>query len=813
MPTSTLVANLEVVSGASASQSLVPNLEVVSGASASKSSIINLEVVSGAAVSASRIINLEILEDAAKAGQPEVILQVLGTPNRLRGELFDWTVNRRSVNKVPLTLVLLDEPITISKYLNYVDEFLGPKIGIGPILDFASLTYTWSLDEVGPWEATIAGLSPNLQPALDGTAKVIKFHFEGLGLILGGWITDHEVDEAGNLILRGDDFATFLAKRSSYYRHYWRGTSGSRMYIWAAGLLLPATYVLDFGPNADGGNAIELTKRFQSQSVAEMWQELNLIHGNHWRINPVGLQVFIDQMGNNSGKVISNIIESDPQAVEQGVIPISSLRYQKSDENLINSILPQGSNNAFGVAVELRHTRQQRKFGYYSDVEFKDITFPQFARSDEIRGEDAIDSIDDETGEVIPATADLNSELGIGASTGANPYPAVYLAYAKRVTFSSEYDFAWAAAFGFAQIYGGGEGQKPIGELRFDLCPDSGGEPDTANPVVTLGMGNYRYMGDMPEVNDSFEDRPTTSPTGAFIAGGDKVNFCEPIWIPDQQNGFKRIAAGSYWAVISRVTSFTRGEAWGPDFIASGVSTWVAGCRMGSGTGSGFGGSSLWYTYPGGTWEEQDITPLIEISGRYNTAADIARYPYIVMAQFAPGIDDTLPTSGQRIMYIRDDDSIAEWGLRERVVSFQNAVDSRQGVQDVAPAADVLYASAVIYLQRHKDRFEYLQFDTVGYFDLPKPGEKVRVVFRGLAENEEGKRVWVDINSDFWVLKITIRIDQGGVTHSFEVATVPENFLDPNAIPYELMRSQARHNNYLAEIEYGTHVGIIRDDF
>lgn len=816
MPTSTLVANLEVVSGAAASQSFVPNLEVVSGASATQSHILNLEVVSGSAASASRIINLEILLDASKAGQPETILRVLGQVNRLRAELYDWQVNRRITSRVPITTVLDADPEALSKFLNYVDEFLGPKVGIGPIMDFVDLQYDWRLDSVGTWEATIPGISQNLQFALDGTAKMIKFHFEGLGIILVGWISDHEVDESGNLILRGFDNAVFLARRSSFYRHHIRRAWGPQMFSWAAGFLLPATYVLNYGPNAGGDRkgdpspTVEdipnyfIDKRFQSQSVVEMWQELGMYWGNHWRINPVGFDIYIDPMGTDSGKVFGLFEENDPQALEEGVMAIRSLTYRKSDEELINSVLAQGSNNAFGVAVELRHTRQQRKFGYYSDIPFAQITFPQFARSDEIRGEDAVDVIDDETGEVTPATVNLNSELGVGASTGANPYPKVYLAYAKQISFGSEFDFAWAAAFGFAQIYGGGEGQQPLGNLRFDLCPDSGGAPDTANPILSLGMGNYRSMGEMPEVNDSFEDRPTTSPTGAFIAGGDKTNFCEPIWIPDQQNGFQRIPAGTYWVVISRVLVFSRGEAWGPDIQASGVSTWVAGCQM--------GGNSLWYTSDG-IWEKQNINPLIEISGRYNTASDILSYPYIVMCQFAPGIDDTLPTSGRRIMYIRDNDSIQEWGLREKVVSFQNAVDSRQGIQDVAPAADVLYGSAVTWIRRHKDRFEHLTFEVVGYFDLPPPGQKIRVVFRGLADTETGTRVWVDINGDYWVIGITTRITEGGVSHTFDVANIPENLLDPNAIPYEVMRANARYNNYLAEVEYGTHVAIIRDDF
>lgn len=820
--------NIELVQGAGTSTTLDTNIELVQGSAASDTENINIELVNGTPVSVVFTINLEVLEDAAQAGQPETILQVVGPANRLRAELFDWQVNLRGVTKFTNADILGSSHVGIQK-LNYVDEFLGPKVGIGPILDLIDLQYDWRLDQIGQWEATIAGLSPNLQPALDGTAKIIKFHFEGIGIILIGWIAEHEVDDSGALKLRGYDPAVFLGRRSSFYRHHIRRAFGPSMYKWAAGLLLPATYDLEFGPNSGGDRkgdpspTVEsfpnyfIDRRFQSQTIVDMWQEMGYYWGNHWRINPVGFQVYIDPMGTDSGKVVSVVGENDPKALEEGVIAIRSLTYRKSDEELYNSLLPQGSNNAFGVAVELRHTRQQRKFGYYSDIPFIDLSFPQLGRVDELASvEDNISVFDDETGTVSHTLTEdyqLSSELGVGASTGAAPYSKVYLAYADRVTFSAEFDFAWAAAFGFAQIYGGSETQQPIGDLRFDLCPDVGDEPDTNNPVVSLGLGNYGDMSEMPEVNNGFEDRPTNNPTtGAFVSGGDKVNFCEAIWIPDQVQGFRRIPAGSYWAVISRVIGFNRNDPWDPDIQASGISTWVAATRITQAPQHAPGNSSLWYT-SGGVWEGQGLQPLIEISGRYNTASDIRDYPYIVMAQFAAGIDDTLATSGRRIMYIRDNASIQEWGLREKVVTFQGAVDSRQGVQDVAPAADVLYGSAVTWMNRHKQRFEFLSFDAIGYFDLPPPGEKVRVVFRGLADVDEKRRVWVDINDDYWVIGITTHIAEGGVSHTFDVANIPENLLDPNAIPYEIMRANARHNNYLAELEYGTHVGIVRDDF
>lgn len=745
-------------------------------------------------VTSTYVVNIELLANAAEAGAPGVVLSGPDAQiGRLRADLYEWEV-LINVPRRPVKLTL--GPHMLASRSALTNEFLGAKVGPGPILDFVDWDYEWLMSGVGQWNATIPALDPALEAALNGTAKVIKFYVEGVGPVLTGWIIEHEIDESGICHLRGCDLSIILTRRSSFYRHNIERAWGPQMYDWAAAHVVPATFQLDFGPNSGGdpGPGDDAStpdnyfqnKKFQNQTIVEMWQELGQIWGNHWRINPVDPRIYIDQMGDDSGKIMSSIREDDPLAIEQGVFAITNLVTGQSDDEIVNCLLPQGSNNSFGVAVELRHSSLQRKFGYYSNVPWSDVTFPLNGREDEIRGIDVLSG--DTTG--------VNFELGVGLGTGG----VFYKAYAVPVTFLGDFHLAWIAAFGYRQNYGGQE--WPI-DLRLDLCPDVGGEPDTDNPVYSAVPGNYPSTVNIPAVNDSLDDTPNAV-GGFFYPGGDKIHFSEPIWIPNQVTGYITVPAGSYWVVISLATRPSASGPWAPTVFGSGATTWVAG---GTSRGSG-----LWYRADTNVWEPQNnFGPMVEISGRYNNAIDQARYPYLIECQYAPAIDDTLPTSGQRVFFIRDNDSIQEWGLRERVVNFQTAVDSRLGLRDIEPAANTLFASSVTFLGRHLGRFQSLSFEATGFFDLPKPGQKVRVVFRGMAEGENGTYKWVDIDDLYWVLGITTTLNDGGISHSFKVASVSEDLLDPNAIPYELTRSVGRHSNYFSELEFGTAAAIVRE--
>lgn len=80
-----------------------------------------------------------------------------------------------------------------------------------------------------------------------------------------------------------------------------------------------------------------------------------------------------------------------------------------------------------------------------------------------------------------------------------------------------------------------------------------------------------------------------------------------------------------------------------------------------------------------------------------------------------------------------------------------------------------------------------------------------------MAEGENGVYKWVDIDDLFWILSITTTLSDGGIRHAFRVATVSENLLDPNAIPYELTRAVGRYGNYFSELEFGTAAAIVRE--
>jgi len=798
MVTTSAVLNLELIaSGAATTASPVANIELIAaGAATTTSPVLNIELISGTATTFSPVINIELLKDLFQAGQSEVVMNLVGAQaNRLRAELYDWQVRRRGQSR-PIDPTIYDS-FTIVKAQSYIDEFEGSNIGTGPILNISSFRWNWGLDTIGDWQITVPAMDPHLVPALDGSAQIIKIYLENVGHFFTGWITEHEFNEAGELTISGFDMGVFLSRRNSFYRHEYTGGFGSQAYRWAAAQLILATYELTFGEGSAGLPGVT-TKRFQSQSVVEMFQELNLMSGNHWVINPVRGEVFVAGMGSDSGKIVTNLLEDDSKAIEEGVLVIDSLTYSKSDDEIVNSLLAQGSNNAFGVAVELRHTSQQNKSGAYSGIHWSQVSFHLYGRQDEILG-DGVES--DEK---------ITSELGIGGSVRSHPTPHVLTAFAVPV---GALDFAWAATFGFKQIYhflGGIAINSLVLQIHSGL-PSLG-----AAATVLAPMGNFTSLGDVPEVNDVVlnpntnlvrpGDRPDIDSLGERLipAKTDQVNFSEIIWFPNQRDGFTPISGG--YAVVFLSADDTP-STFNPTIFGTGAESWVQAVKSNSG--------GKWWDHSAQAWIDGP-TPYFEISG----LSAGSTFPYMVLGQFAGGMDDTNPTSGRRIFYIRDNTSIDTYGLREKVVSFQNAVDSRQGVRDIVPSADVLYHSASTYLERHKDRFELISFSTIGALDLPTPGEKIRVAFRGQAEVAGGategvnrKFTYVDINALYWVLSIEIEITDEGIRHNFTVATVPENLLDPNAIPFEIKRAVNRHNNYMSEIEYGSGVGIVQQEF
>lgn len=760
------------------------NIEGAPEVALAATALLNIEGTGTVALSATATINIEATTAAGAGAINEVIAQA-SVPIRVRAEIYAFSVVRR-LGRVGSELIPFFTT-TIAQQLT--DETIGAQVGSGDLYGLADFEYTLELNKVGTWSFSTFARDPNLAPILYGSGKILKFYLEGVGHIYTGMISEYEINQDETMTISGYGMGILLSRHSALYRLFFGYGSVAPLFLYetAAFALRPATYALEFLPYSDAWINLEVAGlRFQNQSVEEVFNEFNSILGWNWRVLPNQMTIQIGPMGDDSGIVASPMLEDDPSAREQGVLGIRNLTYSKSNDEVVNLIVGQGSNNAFGFAVELRHTSVQRKHGQVSFYPFKDVSFPA-------AGED-IDE-DEGIGEIL---AEDLGEDSVNADLRMGNWGNDIIAVAQKIDVPSEYDLAFAPFF----IYRHPSRFNAADRIpRLRICPDVAGEPDTANPVASTSHANVFALFQFPGV----------------VENDEAVNFCELIFFPDEAQGFWRLPAGTYWFVVYvSGTADWNEPAFLPDplqspfgggivFGATDDPTYLDGAPATNGLA--VYKNSAWTV--GGDYDGWSL--LMELSGRYTTAADLVSYPYIVHGQFAAAIDDTKPTTGLRVFYIMDAASMEQYGLREAVVSFPNALDSREGIVDVEPACNTLYAAAVTYLDRHKNGFEKLQFECAGSFRLPMVGQKIRVVYKEVAEGENGPFVTLDIDALYWVLSINTRFSEEGITHSFTVANIPEDLLDPGHISNEMVRQLNRTSGFLSEIEYGLHVGIVQE--
>lgn len=151
-------------------------------------------------------------------------------------------------------------------------------------------------------------------------------------------------------------------------------------------------------------------------------------------------------------------------------------------------------------------------------------------------------------------------------------------------------------------------------------------------------------------------------------------------------------------------------------------------------------------------------------------------HEYGIIESIAAGVSITLTTdlenayaSGQDVIqrpqfYVTNAASVASYGTRESCPQFPwiGPADTAVDIAIQEQAATTLYWAAQARMTRYKDPYSAYTISQV--LDLPtslKVGDKVRVTYKGMAG--AGGNVYLDINDDFYVMKITRRWDGSGV--------------------------------------------------
>jgi len=167
----------------------------------------------------------------------------------------------------------------------------------------------------------------------------------------------------------------------------------------------------------------------------------------------------------------------------------------------------------------------------------------------------------------------------------------------------------------------------------------------------------------------------------------------------------------------------------------------------------------------------------------------------------------TTPT-GTPYYYIEDDDSIATYGLRERVMAFKNVAPIANSPAAYREAANTLYELAVAWLNEHKEPRTEWEVSVLGPVRLRdpftgdwyiRPGQTVHLLAKGVAEDIDGKRVIVDIDTTAFVrgIKRNFRGDVEEIDFELSSDTEPERGEDALSEVVERLWALSVHQKHI----------------
>jgi ribosomal protein L18 len=167
----------------------------------------------------------------------------------------------------------------------------------------------------------------------------------------------------------------------------------------------------------------------------------------------------------------------------------------------------------------------------------------------------------------------------------------------------------------------------------------------------------------------------------------------------------------------------------------------------------------------------------------------------------------TTPT-GTRYYYIEDDSSIATYGLRERVMAFKNVAPIANSPAAYREAANTLYELAVAWLNEHKEPRTEWEVSVLGPVRLRdpltgawyiRPGQTVHLLAKGVAEDVDGKRVIVDLDTTAFVrgIKRNFRGDVEEIDFELSSDTEPERGEDALSEVVERLWALSVHQKHI----------------
>ena len=128
--------------------------------------------------------------------------------------------------------------------------------------------------------------------------------------------------------------------------------------------------------------------------------------------------------------------------------------------------------------------------------------------------------------------------------------------------------------------------------------------------------------------------------------------------------------------------------------------------------------------------------------------------------------------NGQPQYYLEDSAGVGALGVIERFGKFRQVAPLSNSPTDLQNAANALYDLAAAWLMRYSTREEVYRVTCRGVTQSVKPGDKVRVVYRGAIERDGVIVDYLDLDADLWVISVSERASLGGLSAEFLLSTV-----------------------------------------
>lgn len=141
------------------------------------------------------------------------------------------------------------------------------------------------------------------------------------------------------------------------------------------------------------------------------------------------------------------------------------------------------------------------------------------------------------------------------------------------------------------------------------------------------------------------------------------------------------------------------------------------------------------------------------------------------------------------VYFIEASDSIEKYGEKQAVVSFPNIRVVGGGFVN---ASFAVYQAAVEYLKRNKDPQSFYSCTIKNVKKVIRPGQRIHLMYKGEAVGRDGRTYNVDIDNYFWVLRVSERFDQGGLTVDLELSDIDQTELTEGEMVANLMEEVNR---------------------